>query len=397
MFLRFLLSILLSICGAMAAADGISSLHTTSTTLCGTTTTYNCLPHKVIYDTQNRQYVAVGEDYDAYAEPMTGRSPGLIFISKDGSKDWRRAITPLDSGRLRTVIQGKNKLIAVGESGTIVSSLDGYTWENMPIKGFNNTIVAGGFYNIISVAWNYKNQYLAIASTHTGGAIVLTSSDGNTWQQMNSVANFKGVLYSVIYSKVQQKYIAIGTQGSKKFGPSAGPKVVFSSTDGLDWQKIYSDSADSVGNLWEISQSGNNEYTAVGVTLGKDNNPHPAFVTSNDGISWIENILENINGELTGITANSKGFVSVGPNYTTGKVLIVQSSSNGLKWQPYLSNFDRGYSCDMGITWSGYKFVIVGNTHYENHEHGNVWIAPTILNSFNSEAGELRWTAPIGG
>ncbi len=115
---------------------------------------YNCLPHKIIYDTQHQQYIAVGEDFDAYDKPSTGRSPALILISKDGSTNWQRANTPLNSGRLLRVIQGNNKLIAIGEEDTILSSANGIDWQKMPIHRLRSSIPTSEYLSITSVTYN---------------------------------------------------------------------------------------------------------------------------------------------------------------------------------------------------------------------------------------------------
>ncbi len=209
------------------------------------------------------------------------------------------------------------------------------------------------------------------------------------WQEVGSIPGFYGILNQLIYNEAQHEYIAVGAEGLGR-----GAKVIFASTDGLHWERIYNSLVNSDGNIWEITQIENSQYVAVGVTLGKDKKAHPSVITSNDGVHWNEdnNSLANIWGELTAVTWNGHQITAVGPNYATDKILII-NSIDGLNWISFFTNFDRGFSCVMGVVWGANKFVIAGNTNYENHAYTEVWIAPTILNSFNG----IDWTAPIGG
>lgn len=367
-------------------------LRMTGTTICNNgPDVYNCLLHKIIFDTQNQQYVAVGDDYDAYRKPLTGRSPSLILISKDGSTNWQRANTPLKSGRLQRVIQGNNELIAIGAEDTILSSINGINWQKMPINRLRNSGAPTSEYlTITGVTYNKtNNQYLAIGSSDNGGAAILVNKNNKVWQEVGSIYGFYGTLNQLIYNEVQHEYIAVGTEGLGR-----GVKVIFASTDGLNWSRIYNSPADSDGNIWEITQIGTRQYVAVGVTLGNDGKAHPSILTSDDGVQWNEDndSLSNIWGELTAISWNGYKVVAVGPNYTTNKFLIV-NSQDMINWTTFFTNFDRGYSCVMGIAWGGNKFVIAGDTIYSNPAYADVWTAPTILNSSNG----IDWTAPIGG
>lgn len=148
-------------------------------------------------------YVAVGES-------------GTILTSATGSS-WSAETSPTSS-TLYAVAQGDGKLVAVGAGGTILTSVDGEAWTQQCPAGSGSgcpsstTVLRGVAYN--------GSTWMAVGH----GMAILTSSDGSAWTAQ-STGSTNGDLYSVAAREGQ--WLAAG------HGPGEG-RIVFSA-NGSSW------------------------------------------------------------------------------------------------------------------------------------------------------------------
>ena len=121
------------------------------------------------------------------------------------------------------IVLGKGQLVAVGNNGTIVTSLDGNTWTSQTL----------GTSNLRGVTYG-NGLFVAVGE---GGAI-LTSPDGTTWTTRTS--GTLTLLWSVTYGN--GLFVAVGSSGT-----------ILTSPDGTTWttQTSATGSTLFIHNLWE--------------------------------------------------------------------------------------------------------------------------------------------------
>ena len=170
---------------------------------------------------ENGLYVAVGES-------------GTVLTSEDGL-NWS-SYSSGAKGDLNSVVWGDGQFVAVGDSGAIAESPDGINWTHQN---------QGGEAWLESVAWN-GSLYAAVGwrDKFESEGVVLTSSDGETWSEM---AMTEGC-YSIVWGDGQ--FVAVGSHGA-----------VLTSPDGLDWTE--QDSGTS-GSIYSVAWNGS-LYVAVGI------------------------------------------------------------------------------------------------------------------------------------
>ena len=113
-----------------------------------------------------------------------GHDTGRIFTSDDGGT-WTEANLGGARGRLRSVVRSSTTFVAVGEGGTILSSLDGLTW---------NPRTSGTTERLDGVVWT-GTQFQVITSTGK----LHSSADGETWSaatNSNAPSWVEGIAWS---------------------------------------------------------------------------------------------------------------------------------------------------------------------------------------------------------
>lgn len=102
------------------------------------------------------------------------------------------------TANLHSIAKGNGVYVAVGDSGTILTSADGSKW---------NSVSSGVTVNLHSIAYHkYKSLFYAVGDNST----VLSSSDGITWTQYKSL-NPPEDLYSILSIK---NHLVIGAESS---------------------------------------------------------------------------------------------------------------------------------------------------------------------------------------
>ena len=242
---------------------------------------------------------------------------GVIFTSENLST-W----TSRDSGRtniLRKVRYCNDRYLAAGSS-TLLSSIDGITWE-----------LVSSAINFSGVCYG-NGRYVAVGYS----SAIYTSEDGTTWTGKSSGIS-SAVFNDVIYAN--GLFWAVGNSG-----------VIAVSEDGLTWA---SRETGTTGNIRAITY-GKGIYMAVGESC--------TLAISVDGITWsrisLLGVVANTSKvNLTGVAYEGNQFVAVGgyANYT-GKILV---SQDGVTWE--IKYYSTSVSTAPSITTTGTEYVVVFN------------------------------------
>ncbi|MFC5404740.1 immunoglobulin-like domain-containing protein [Cohnella soli] len=233
--------------------------------------------------------------------------PGYAFA---GSLDKWTIQSPLPTGnQLSGITYGNNTFVAVGISGTIITSSDGTSWTNQTSGTPNqlNSITYG------------NNMFVAVGAAGT----IITSSDGMSWTSRTS--GIAAMLISVAYGNGM--YVAVGENGT-----------IVTSNDGVNWTSRSSGITDNLNGV----TFGNNTYVAVG-NFGK-------IVTSSNGTNWTSR-TSNVTYHIRSIAYKVGKFVAV---TQSGPVVL---SSDGISWMYESSGTANAY---YSIIYANNTFVAVG-------------------------------------
>lgn len=157
--------------------------------------------------TRDLNGVAYGND--AFVAVGSG---GTAIVSNYGSSGigtaWVVRSTPITSN-LNAVTYALGGFYAVGNSGRILSSTDGYVWNEVPDSAITTT------QNLLDV--NYvDNKLIAVGKNGT----IIYSTDGSIWTLVTS--NVSEDLYSIVYT--DNVYIISGSNS-----------LILNSLDGINW------------------------------------------------------------------------------------------------------------------------------------------------------------------
>lgn len=244
---------------------------------------------------------------------------GTIVTSPDG-KAWtvRNSGTTED---LAGIVFGNNKFVAVGFN-LILTSLDGVTWTSKQTQGFGaNPSIA------------YGNGLFVVAS-YTGE--IFTSSDGLNWTLIQTTP-----CYLKTPSYGNGKFVIPGTRG---YGTGT---YVYVSSNGLNWSEY------NVVTGYQANDSafGNGLFVIVGQ---KYDAPHNGVILrSADGFHWTELDTEVIG--FGGIAYGDLGFL-----VPAGEGFLV--SSDAVSW----SLMQGGWPFGNATTFANSTYVTVGNTIYQS-------------------------------
>ena len=249
---------------------------------------------------------------------------GTLLTSPCGTT-WT-AQTSGTSNYLRSVAyDGSSTLVAVGNSGTILSSSDGTTWTSR---------TSGTSDNITNVFYKTGGGFVATG----GNGLLIISADGTTWTSKTSGCGMTEDMWAInLESNIG---VIIGDNGS-----------IYTSSDRGD-----SCTKRSSGTTVEFNELlyGNSTFVAVGY--------NGTVLTSSDGITWVSRTSSTTNNLYGGTytTTNTDGekeFVLVGES---GKII---SSENGNSWTtvspPSITTGDL-----YGIARSNKTWVVVGASGY---------------------------------
>jgi hypothetical protein len=293
---------------------------------------------------------------------VTGAGPGVATVTAEvgglrgATAVGVRDFTARDSGAPGELLGGVawtgTRLVAVGTSGTVLSSPDGATWTAHP---------TGTTAQLTGVAGSPG----LVAAVMYGSATVLTSPDLVDWTPRDAGPTAASGLWSVAWTGSQ--FVAAGIGGAVVTSPDGlawtgrasgtpytlagvtggGPRLVavggigglvgqvVTSPDGATWTAL--DLPPAAGYLQDVAWTGS-QYLAVG-----DFGP----MASPDGVTWTSRPGP---AGLRAIAASPTGVMAVG---SSGAVV---TSSDGQRW----ITWKVGDALLEGVAWTGDRWVMVG-------------------------------------
>ena len=254
---------------------------------------------------------------------------------------------PPQQGYLWGLAEGNAGVVAVGENGRILHSVDGRTWTRRT-SGTTNWLVAITFGN---------GSYVAVGDNGT----ILTSTNAIVWTPVAS-AGTTARLNNVLFA--QGKFVAVGEGGA-----------IVVSTDGTTWNPVTS----NAGTAWLRGLAyGGNSWIATGQS--------GTITTSFDGIVWTKRAVPG-QADLEAVTFaesssytnsnNTSGysyFLTVGSSGTVQSVYaysVVYPSNPSSNFQSFATNFSNRLSTTArfrSVSKANGAYVITG-------ENGEIYTA----------------------
>lgn len=212
----------------------------------------------VIWD--GSQFIAVG-------------SGGTIITSADGDS-WDEVVTNF-SVDLESITYTGNKYIAVGGSGAVFISDDGSLWDKVttvPSNILNDTLN--------SVVSNGDPNNNVVVATGTSGAIMFSEDEGMTWTDQSQVVNENANLMDVTWDGDQ--FIVVGSDDTILTGLIV-PDSVDPNRNDIDWV----DQLPGTTNTVYVGVTQWDAYLppapALKVAVGSAGD----IVVSDDAINWV--------------------------------------------------------------------------------------------------------------
>ncbi len=254
---------------------------------------------------------------------------GTILTSPDGI-NWTQR-TSGTSNALWGVTWSGTQFVAVGEYGTILTSPDGISWTQRDSGIPDSTLY--------DVSWS-GTQFVAVGGEFRfpgnpvyNNTLILTSLDGITWTKRTSGLSNR-TLNGITWSGTQ--FIAVS--GSEL---QPADTIILSSSDGINWTQ-RTIVAETPYTLFDIVWTGS-QFVVVG--------SQGMIFTSSDGINWVSMSSGATGMNLYGVTWSGNNLIAVG----LGGIII--TSPDGINWSSRTSGTGNSL---WGITWSDIQYVAVG-------------------------------------
>jgi hypothetical protein len=225
------------------------------------------------------------------------------FVSAQSAPDWIKN-SDMAGDTLTGVVYGRSLYVAVGSSGSIMTSPDGIAWIVRQ---------SGTFDSIGSVAYG-SSKFCAFANASDGSGTLCVSNDGITW-----TANQKAFETGGPSDVASNGSVFVGVGGKYSMLKVGGNDNLYYSPDGLTWTVAPSPVAPDI--LLDVAWDGR-RFIAVG-TKG-------AMIESTDGRTW-NRIETGFTGNI--MAAASQGAITV--FVTEAKTIYYSNSSSAapLEWR----------------------------------------------------------------
>lgn len=297
-------------------------------------------------------YFVVSAVNDAGESPASAEKSAAPVPTGPG-REWSAQI-PGTTNYLKGIVWGNNQFVAVGGSGTILTSPDGVTWTSQ---------TSGSTDDLNGIAWS-GTTYVVVGGWRGD---VLTSPDGTTWTTTSS--GIRKYIHNVIWSGTQ--FVAVGMD------------AIMTSPDGTAWTASVSDTGGK--EISSISWSGN-KYVAV----GEGPNGFLCYLSA-DGVNWYLQSVDSPYNGIFNIASSGSEFAVAGPG---GAVF---TSYYGTAWTAGTSGVSSDFN---GIMWSGNQFIAIGAVGtMVTSSDGITWTlqTPATSGSLNAVAASDDKIVAVGG
>lgn len=267
--------------------------------------------------------------YDSLGFVIAGQSGMTVeSYTTNGTAHWQTTSDPIRSW-LWQVTRAPDYYLAVGDHGTILSSLDGVVWdlELVPDTATNSVLLGVG---------GSTNLSLAVGSRGT----ILWATNVFLWNQLDpspTTNDLQGVLYD------GSQFLLCGGEGA-----------LLTSPDGLAWTTQSTGTRSFLMSL-ERHPAG---YVAVG--------ENGAMLTSSNAVDWV-NLNPITTNWLSQVRWLDGQLLAVGENGT------ILRSANGSSWSPVASGTARWLNA---VDWIDGLWFVAGN-------QGTLLISPDSTNWFD--------------
>jgi hypothetical protein len=261
---------------------------------------------------------------------------GTMVTSEDGLT-WEKRVSGIDA-QLVDIAYGNGIYIAIGDSGSIISSTDGFIWgkiESGTSTAFRSIVYGGGNFHLL----RYGSSYF-------------TSSDGIKWDSVGIPDDW--VLLDLAY-------------GNDKIAAAFWQDTILYSTNGFDWNKQYLNTGKNFpddglsGYQLEAIYFINNHFFATGYEYywhGFDPPTYAAFVAISDDCATWDIFFSTYEGGGTRIRTICYG----NGNYLIARYLTIYSKSEDDEdFVPRYSSSPADSAWMNSSAASGDRFVMVGN------------------------------------
>ncbi len=255
---------------------------------------------------------------------------GTVLTSSNGITWTPRAVGITNS--LRGVTYGHGQFVSVGAAGTIITSTDGAVWS----------LQSSDTLNQLNAVTSTDSEFVAAGNLGT----ILTSSDGSNW-----IAQTSGT---------SAPFVGVGVGFGKIFaGATVNPPALFWSTNGAGWSYMTNVPPSQQPDLFNGGFAYGN-----GILLGVE--IRGIFCRSTDGMTWTNHYSPLY--YCYGLAYARSVFVTVGSSSSGGR--LIGTSTNGLEWQTRYSTIGGGGL--KGVAYGRHRFVAVG-------EGGSILASAPIL------------------
>jgi hypothetical protein len=257
---------------------------------------------------------------------------------------------------LTGVTYGNGIFVAVGGSGTILTSTDGITWT-IRTSGIGETLRAVTYGN---------GTFVAVGSY----AVILSSTDGITWTNRSVTYDGNKTLDGITYGK--GLFVTVGYRG-----------VSWVSSDGITWTYVNTRGSSGLGGMMFGVTYGNGLYIAVGESR--------VIITSDNGTSW----TQRKSAESGSVSFFGVGYGN-GLYNAVGSYGVIYGSSDGTTWTQKVSGSTSSLN---KIDYGNSTYVVVGSEIILTSSNGTSWTSYTTdgmtLNDAIYKKSSYDTTAPV--
>jgi hypothetical protein len=239
-----------------------------------------------------------------------------------------------DPQLIKSIGFGAGKFFAAGK-GLVVSSADGLNWTSVStgaVPNQNLKSLATNGTTIVAVGEGGRNTFNRLTNKPT----LMTSSDGNTWNHINTNAltTFSPNLNDVIWTGT--RFVAVG-----------GSASIWTSEDGTSWTPRIDTNTNS--RLIAVAQQGNC-LIAVSDTSTQE------WISNDGGLTW----TLRTNSYGYGIASSNSVFIKITNTGTVSGIYVTPSLDGGATWSTATIIPSTGFRDVSNVRWVNNRFIICG-------------------------------------